>query len=172
MRKASSKPAPEYKPTFPDDPDLLAAIAKVAIGHGYHDLELKMALKSVMKLTPEQARRRYRTTGSHCLRELLKQAAIDRGIGTGAQRRLEAFLKRSAEATRKRNKFVHAFWCLYKGKKRIVHIDADGTPWPSARSLDNLGTKLTGLADEMEYERRHGWLKKALDKVPQESGGI
>jgi hypothetical protein len=44
----------------PDDPDLLAAIAKVAIGDGCHDLELKMALKSVKKLTPKEARRRYR----------------------------------------------------------------------------------------------------------------
>jgi hypothetical protein len=62
----------------PDDPDLLAAIAKVAIGDGCHDLELKMALKSVKKLTPKEARRRYRTTGSHRLREFAQTGCDSR----------------------------------------------------------------------------------------------
>jgi hypothetical protein len=97
----------EYIPTMPDDPNLLSAIAKVAVNHGYHDLELKMALKSMLKLKPRQARKKYRYAGSTDLRSL-KEGAVNKGIGAGAMRRLDSFIKRSLEATRKRNKIVHA----------------------------------------------------------------
>ena len=90
---------------------------------------------------------------------------MTKGLGAGAMRRLESFLKRSAEATRRRNEIVHAFWCLYKGQQRLVHVDTHGTPWPTPRKLENLASKLFGLADEMEEARRYGWLKKAREKA-------
>ncbi|HXV24470.1 MAG TPA: hypothetical protein VED46_09445 [Alphaproteobacteria bacterium] len=151
----------KYRPATPRDPDLLKAVALVAIRHGHHDFSLKMALKSVMELGPTEAREKFSGWGSGRLRKKLFKECKKR-IDKNAMALLQDFIDRSVDATDERNKAVHGFWC-WRGRDRIVvEVDKYGRPWPTPAELQKLAKRLNDLAYELNCARRCGWLKASL----------
>jgi hypothetical protein len=60
---------------LPDDPALLAAVAKVAVRHGQLDYVLRMAVKSIERLTIRQGLDATERQGSAALRERVRKLA-------------------------------------------------------------------------------------------------
>src|SRR5258708_10131041 len=95
---------------LPDDPALLAAVAKVAIRHGQLDYVLRMRVKSIERLTIRQGLDATERQGSAALRERVRKLARKK-LGEGrALVLLDALLARSGRATRRRNQLLHGLW--------------------------------------------------------------
>lgn len=150
---------------IPEDEKLLAAFGTIALRHEHLNHILRMTIKSLTDLTPEEALDATRYDGSRQLRQRIRTLARQR-LGEGEPLlKLQALLRRCERATKKRNKLVHSVW----GK------ELDGDPqrrdddhkWQPLPTVD----ELTGLADELEeltvflnIARMDGFLSRALAK--------
>src|SRR5688572_18615969 len=103
---------------IPKDPEVQAAIGRVALYHGQLDRVLRMTVKSILKLEVREALDATDRQGS---RELLKRVRKLAKQKTGEGEvlcRLDALLNRARRLTYRRNTYVHNLWAY----------DAEGNP--------------------------------------------
>jgi hypothetical protein len=151
--------------SIPDDPRLLAAIAKVAITHGQLDLILKMTIKTLTNVTPKEARDATEFQSSRELRQRVKKLAKKRLGESDTLVRLEALLTRSRRATERRNALLHGIWAQELDGDAVHSKNGDEwAPPPKAEELETLAEELTNIANELNAARLEGFLKEALER--------
>jgi hypothetical protein len=151
---------------MPNDVDL-RAIGAVSVRHGQLDHELKMLIKSLTGIRPEQARRAMARTGSAELRK--RARAIARrvfGDGKGLLT-IESWLRECAIVTEERNDLIHAlFGKDTDGEARIHHGRTD--TWrapPTCEELTALAARMERIVNEIRNSRLTGFIFEELMRV-------
>ena len=149
----------------PQDSELLAAVGEVAIRHEQLSHILKMTIKSLTGVTPEEAFKATTHEGSAQLRDRVRKNARKR-LGEGAPLvKLQAILSDCKRLTDKRNELVHGLWAQeLDGDAHIRDSDGNARPIPTTAELRELARKLAELTGFLNTERLEGFLFQALSK--------
>lgn len=149
---------------IPTDPQLMAAVGKVAVRHGQLDYVLTMTVKSLANLSILDALDATSRQGSRELRDRVRKLA-KRTFGEGVTLvKLDALLNRCRRATDDRNVILHSLWANDKHGNPVIRDD-DGYAFrsiPTVADLDKMADGLAAVASELNDARLDGFLKKAL----------
>lgn len=151
----------------PRNPELLAAVGEVALRHEHLNHALKMTVKSLAGVKPEDALAATRYASSRELRQRIRKLARKR-LGEGAALiQLEAILARCEALTEERNALIHGVWAKYLDGEAYVHDwIREPAPIPTVEELRGLANELERQADTLNSQRLHGFLAEALRSKP------
>ena len=149
---------------LPEDPNLLAAIGKLAIRHGQLDHVLRMTVKTIARLSIKEAEDATDRQGSAALRQRVRKLAKQTLGECGALLRLDALLTRARRATKRRNELLHGLWAVeLDGPAKLRRNNGKWRDLPSVAELEALMSDLTAIASDLNAARLDGFLKEALD---------
>jgi hypothetical protein len=150
---------------IPEDKELLAAFGEVALRHEHLNHILRMTIKTLARLTLEEALDATSYDGSRQLRERIRKLARQR-LGEGEPLlKLQALLERCKRATEKRNQLVHCVWAKeLDGEPQSRGPDHQWQPLPTVEELSALAKELQLLTDSLNTARLDGFLSEALSK--------
>ena len=149
----------------PADVALLGAFGEVALRHEHLNHILRMTIKTLGRLRPDEAADATAYDGSRQLRDRIRKLARQR-LGEGeALLKLQALLERCRRATDKRNELMHGIWAKeLDGEPMRRGSDQNWYPLPTADELKALANQIWILTDELNSARLEGFLSKALAK--------
>lgn len=147
----------------PEDPQLLAAFGEVGVRHEQMTQILRMTIKSLENLTPEEAILATESdTASTIRRRILKLA--EKRLGDGqALLKLQALVAECRHLSEKRNDLLHSV--VGKQLDGDVKRRVRGNQWddmPSVAELKDLSEKMHDVLQRLNQARLDGWLSKAL----------
>jgi hypothetical protein len=165
-------PAKMVIPSLPSDPKVREAIGNVSVRHGQLDDALKMVIKTLMDLTPDEARKAMARVGSARLRLRVKRLAKKRLGDDAPFLKLEAILHDAKDATEKRNELLHGLWASeLDGEDVYSPTPGKFGPAPPAEELEALADTLHQITKRLHFERLDGFIKAALDEQkPKQKG--
>jgi hypothetical protein len=138
---------------LPNDKELLAAFGEMALRHEHLSHILRMTIKTICRLRPDEALDATVYDGSRQLRERIRKLARRR-LGEGeALLKLQALLERCSRATSRRNELMHGIWAR----------DLDGDPFRSGTSQTQL--PLPTVADLMAVTKELRELTRSLNSA-------
>ena len=148
---------------IPRDTKILAALGTIALRHGHLDHILKMTVKSLGKVSIQQALDATAFEGSRELRDRIRKLArLKMGEGN-ALIQLQALLERCRRATDRRNELIHSLWAQeLDGDAKVRTNDHGWKPVPTIDELKTLSAELADLAKELNSARLEGFLAKAI----------
>jgi len=151
----------------PDDKDLLAAFGEVTLRHEHLNHILRMTIKTLARLRPDEALDATAYDGSSQLRERIRKLARQR-LGEGEPLlKLQALLERCKRATDKRNELIHGIWAKERdGDPLRRGADHTWQPLPTVAELMALGADIQTLTQSLNAARLDGFLSEALSKRP------
>jgi hypothetical protein len=149
----------------PDDTKLLAAFGEVALRHEHLNHILRMTIKTLARLRPDEAINATAYDGARQLRDRIRKLATQR-LGEGEPLlKLQALLERCRRATERRNELMHGIWAKeLDGDPMRRGQDQKWYPLPTAEDLKALANDIWVLADELNSARLAGFLSAALAK--------
>ena|SRR6516165_1337930 len=148
---------------IPEEKRVLEAIGKIALRHGQLDYSMKMAVRTLSRVTIDEAIDATERQSSRELRERVRRLARKR-IGDGeAFVRLEAILERARRATDRRNELLHGLWAQELDGDPVVRSSGRAFgPIPSAEELETLADTLAEIGKTLTIARLDGFLREAL----------
>jgi len=151
--------------SLPNDSVLLAAFGEVTLRHEHLNHMLRMTIKTLARLSVNEAVDATARDGSAQLRERIRKLARQR-LGEGEPLlKLLSLVERCTRATDRRNDLVHSVWAKELDGEAVRRNSSHGwQPLPSVEELQNLGTEIAGLANELNHARLEGFLHEALSK--------
>jgi hypothetical protein len=150
---------------LPDDPQVLAAIGRIAIRHGQLYYHLKMTVRSLSGVTIDEAIDATERQGSRELRVRVRKLARKRLGESEALVRLDALLGRAARATERRNKLLHGLWAQELDGDAVLRTEGrEFKPIPSVADLNVVADELAQIAKDLLLARLDGFLRDALSK--------
>ena len=152
----------------PEDKELLAALGAVTLRHEHLNHILKMTIKSIANLTPNEAVDATQYEGSSTLRQRVRKLARQR-LGEGEPLlKVQAMLARAGKLTDLRNKLTHGLWAKeLDGDPGVMGAFGELNPLPSVDQLHALAKDIEELTIEFNVARLEGFLKAALDNKPK-----
>lgn len=152
----------------PKDKDLLSVLGVLTLRHEHMNHILKMTIKSLAGLTPEEAANALRFEGARSLRQRISKLA-KRELGEGKPLlKLQSLLGRAGNLTDKRNNYVHGIWAKeLDGDAGILDVPGEMAPLPTVSDLEKLGDDIEELTIELNQARLDGWLKDAINSKGQ-----
>jgi hypothetical protein len=149
----------------PQDKELLSALGVVTLRHEHLNHILKMTIKTLLNLTPEEALDATRYEGSRSLRMRINKLAKKK-LGEGeALLKLQALLGRAERLTEKRNQLIHGLWAEeLDGDPGIYSAPGELLPLPNVDDLTKLAGEIEKLTLDINQSRLEGFLKEALEK--------
>ena len=146
----------------PDDKELLAAFGEMALRHEHLNYILRMTIKTLAKLTPQEALDATVNEGSRQLRERVRKLARQR-LGEGPSLlKLQALMQRCQRVTDKRNEMVHSVWAKeLDGEAKLRNADTS-RPQPTRQELTDLSDEIRDLTISLNQARLEGFLLEAL----------
>jgi hypothetical protein len=153
-------------------PEILRAVGAITLRHSFLDQMLRMTIKRLAGITPEEADLATAFQGSAVLRERISKIAR-RTLGEGtALLLLQALLERARLATEKRNTFVHSLWAQeLDGEPMMRGSDREWKPLPTAAELETLSLEIERIAEELNIARREGFFSGAYNRS-KEAGQV
>lgn len=153
---------------LPEDPELLAGIARLTLAQANLDHVLRMTVKTLLGTGTREALDATDGQTSADMRSRIRKLAKLRQVGEAILTRLDSLLNRAARLTRQRNEVVHRPWGRDAGGQPIV--SDDGHTWgpaPPAARFNAIAGEFLALAVELNQARLGGgWLCTALDAAP------
>jgi hypothetical protein len=154
----------------PEDALLLAAFGEVALRHEHLNHILRMTIKTLARLRPQEALDATAFDGSRQLRERIRKLARRRLGESEALLKLEALLERCRRVTERRNELTHGIWAReLDGEPMRKGSDQKWYPLPKADELKALANEIWLLSDELNTARLDGFLSTALAKRRSEA---
>lgn len=154
---------------IPDDPELLAAVARVAIAHGHHELIMKRTLKTVNGWELEAADAALKRRSISTVRQWLRND-LARRLGAAPEvDRMAELLDRSEALSDRRNDLMHGIWCRELDGERM-HLGDAGLTIPAPADLDDLAWAIKAITDQINDARLNAWLAEALARSPWTDG--
>lgn len=149
----------------PEDKELLAVFGEAALVHEHLNHILRMTIKTLAQLTPEEALDATSYDGSRQLRERIRKLARQR-LGEGEPLlKLQALLERCKRATEKRNELVHCVWAKeLDGEPQRRGPAHEWQPLPTIKELFALVKEIQELTATLNAARLEGFLSEALTK--------
>ena len=151
----------------PEDRELLAALGEIALRHEHLNHILKMTIKSLADVTPQEAISATRYEGSRQLRERVRKLARSRlGEGPGLIR-LQALVSDCEQVTEARNRLVHGLWAKeLDGDPQLRDAFGEFGPVPTVDELRALATDIESVTRKLNDARLFGFLAEALAAKP------
>lgn len=148
----------------PENKEILAALGVVTLRHEHLNHILKMTIKSIAGITPEEASYALKYEGSRSLRDRIKRLAR-KELGEGkALLKLQAILGRAEKATENRNRFIHGLWAKeLDGDPGLLGDVGELNPLPTVEELENLAVEIAAITQELNDARLLGFLREAID---------
>ena len=160
----STKKAITFHPL--DDDELMAAAGRMLVRHSNLDYQLKMTIRKLADVTPDEARKAFARTNSSELRKLVNTHA-KRVLGNGSPEliKLQALLRECEDATEQRNEYVHVIWATEFGGEKHHLFGPDGKlkPFPTTGSLKKLDKEIARLVKALGDASQH-FLHQAMQK--------
>lgn len=148
-----------------DRPALMAAVGRVTVRHSFLDYSLKMTIRLLADISPEEARRSLAFASSTELRKWVGQLGAQ-GLGKGqALLKLRALMQECAHATDRRNEYVHAIWTVElfgTGKGSLFDAMGKVKPLPSVKQLNDLDSEIARLVEALGEANRTGFVSQGL----------
>jgi hypothetical protein len=152
----------------PDDKTLLAGFGEVALRHEHLSHILRMTIKTLARLRPQEALDATAYDGSRQLRERIRKLARRRLGESEALLKLEALLERCRRVTERRNELMHGIWAKeLDGEPMRKGSDKKWYSLPTADELKALANEIWILSDELNTARLDGFLSAALTERRQ-----
>jgi hypothetical protein len=149
----------------PSDAALLAAFGEVALRHEHLNHILRMTIKTLARLRPDEAFDATAYDGSGQLRERIRKLARQRLGESEPLLKLQALLERCRRATDKRNELTHGIWAKeLDGEPMRQGSDQNWYPLPTVDELKALANEIWILTDTLNSARLDGFLSEALSK--------
>lgn len=151
---------------IPEDKEVQSALGVLVVRHGHLEYLLRLTVKSLLQLPIHEALTQTNKKGVKALREKIEKEAKERLRQGIALDKLLDFLKRSWEASDKRNIFVHNLWASERGGPLM--IQNDDFSWsrpPSSREIEDLSRKIQTITHELNKDRKNGDLSEALKNL-------
>jgi hypothetical protein len=125
---------------------------------------LKMTVKNLAGLTPDEALAATKYESSRQLRDRIKKLARKK-LGEGRPLlKLQAILTNCENPTDKRNELVHGLWAKeIDGDAHIRNAHGKARPIPTVQELRELAKEIEHLTNQLNFERLEGFLKQALE---------
>lgn len=148
---------------IPEDPDIQAAVGRIALRHGQLDYGLRLAVKSILGISVADALDATDRQGTRDLRMRVRKLAKQK-IGEGeALCKLDALLNRSRRLTDRRNSYLHNLWAQDENGNPIIGDDeCKMGPIPTIAELDVLADELAHVTWDLNRARLNGFLAEAL----------
>ena len=134
--------------------------------HANLELVLKMCVKTLARLTVEEAMLAYDRANTSevrdCIRRLFRQACKDERLRC----KLQAMLGEAKQIAADRNRLVHRPWGTSK-KGDLLTPDERwvwGNKIPTPDELNRLATRISDLANRLNHERLRGYIGDAVEK--------
>jgi len=149
----------------PKDQALLAAFGEIALRHEHMNRILQMTIKSLAGITLSEALAATKYESSRQLRDRIKRLGR-KTLGEGAALlKLQALVHTCEALTEKRNNLVHGFWAKQlDGEAHISDAFGNQRPLPTVDELRALAKQIESHTQHLNFERRRGFLAKALQK--------
>jgi hypothetical protein len=148
---------------MPEDSELQAAIGRVAVRHGQMDHILRMTIKSICEVTPQEALLATNGSMSGQLRQRIEKLARKRFGDGPALVKLQAILRRCQKLSGQRNKLLHGVFAReLDGPDLFLEDGYDPGPPPTVPELDALCSELDVVINELNLARIEGFLQEAL----------
>ena len=150
----------------PDDPELLAAVGKVALRCSLIDLVMKMTIVVITGMSVNDALCAMARTSSRDLRKLVRKLAKDR-LGEGRELlELDAILSQAENVIKERNSLIHSDWVHREDGNPMIQDPLTGhRPLPSVEEVEELADRIRQVYGRLNDSRLNGSLKKALDGI-------
>ncbi len=147
----------------PSDRALLAALGEMALRHEHLSHILRMTIKTLANLRPQEALDATAYDGSGQLRARVRKLARQR-LGEGEPLlKLQAILERCKRATDQRNDFMHSVWAQeLDGEPMRRGNDQKMYPLPTVLQLEELSREIDDLTQILNTARLSGFLADAL----------
>lgn len=150
------------------EPEVLAALGRVAARHGFLNHVLIRTLKTLEGLTIEEADRRFARWGNARLRDIV-EARVRRRLGAEAPATLEfiGLLSEAQRVTEDRNLVVHGLWArdIDSDERMVIDGGTQSAP-PTPEQLDRLADAILQVASAINHARLDGFLQRALGNQP------
>jgi hypothetical protein len=147
----------------PEDKLLLAGFGEVTLRHEHLSHILRMTIKTLGRLRPQEALDATAYDGARQLRERIRKLARKRLGESEALLKLEALLERCRRLTDKRNELTHGIWAKeLDGEPMRKGSDQNWYPLPTIDELKALANEIWVLSDELNTARLDGFLSSAL----------
>lgn len=152
----------------PEDKDLLSELGVLTLRHEHMNHILKMTIKSLAGLTPEEAVHALKLEGARSLRQRINKLA-KRGLGEGKPLlKLQSLLGQAGNLTERRKNYVHGIWAKeLDGDAGIWDVPGEMAPLPTVSDLEKLGKDIEELTIELNHARLDGWLNDAINSKGQ-----
>lgn len=157
---------------MPIDEQLLAAIGRVSIRHGFLDWTLNRTIKTLTGIKPDQADYVLGGEGSASLRrKVLTIAATRFGKGSDTYKKLKKIIGACDKVTSRRNAFLHSVWVEVEGQTSLLDLRTrNRMPLPKVNEVDSLAIQIHELAERLNEARaKSGFIAVAL-KEPNTTG--
>lgn len=156
-------PAKFIYPDLPDD-KTLKLIGAIAVRHSHMELALRMTIKSLIGVAPEEAMDATEDDKSYELRDRVKKLGRRR-LGDGEPLiKLQALVTRAKRATDDRNQIVHSIVAkMLDGP--VVMRDRAGiyVEIPAEAELEAMANRMAEISEALHAARQpDGWLGIAL----------
>lgn len=148
---------------IPADREILAALGEVTLRHEHLNHILRMTVKTLARLSVDEALDATARDGSAYLRDRIRKFGRKR-LGEGEPLlRLQALIERCGRAADRRNELVHSVWAKELDGETVCRNSAQG--WqavPTVEELRNLAAEIASLTAELNKARLEGFLHEAL----------
>ncbi len=148
---------------IPADREILAAFGEVTLRHEHLNHILRMTVKTLARLSVDEALDATARDGSAHLRDRIRKLGRQR-LGEGEPLlRLQALIERCGRATDRRNDLVHSVWAKELDGETVRRNSAQG--WqavPTVEELRSLAAEIVSLTAELNKARLEGFLHEAL----------
>lgn len=149
--------------TVPDEPDLQAALGRLAIAHTHLEFVLRYCVKTIADLSVEGALDATEGERISDLREAIKRLFKERRPTEIERTSLNELLGRAKRFSRKRNEYLHRVWSQTEAGKAIVATEDHG--WkkaPSKEEIDSASQETLELVAELNFARNEGFISEVI----------
>lgn len=146
------------------DDERARAIGALCVRHAQLDRMLRMTIKSITQADLGAVLQELVGDGSAKLRGKITKAA-KKTLGGFALVALVDVLDRCEQVTKQRNQIIHGFIAIPDGGDALCLITEDdrALPVPTAQAVTALAQEVYGLAKELNFARRNGFLQEAMN---------
>ena len=160
-------PSTMQKLEIPQHQGLLEALGRLAIAHTHLELILRYCVKTIAEQSIQEALDATEGERISDLRIKIKQLFKDRKPTPSEKNSLDALLGQAKRLSERRHSYLHRAWsetdaghAVRKGE------DHRWEPAPSASEVEGIASELLMLAEKLNHERLHGFIRDVVQRQP------
>ena len=154
--------------TVPARPNLLQALGRLAIAHTHLELMLRYCVKTIARLTTEEALDATAGDRLSDLRSRIRNLFKERKPTALERNRLDALLEKAKRLSETRNAYLHRAWS--ETPEGLAVTKGDHYEWESAPSdsdIEAVTSEILGLVQTLNEDRLRGFIYHVLHRLPQ-----